>query len=224
MMDSLWVKNPIYPALGLLVSLTLFFYGMGAAKNPNTLWVLLGAYVLFYAFGYYKACLSILPFAAVMAAVFCGVTYLATKDLEQTRYALVRILALSIAIIPGLSVPTEALSRNLTRMHVPRLIVLGLMITLSFFPVLGEEVKRIRSAMRTRGAGSLFSPTVFYRAFLIPLMMRLVNISDTLSMSVETRGFDPDAEASVYRPIRFSLRDVSFTVLLISILVAGVIV
>ena len=33
------------------------------------------------------------------------------------------------------------------------------------------------------------NPKIFYRAFLVPFVMRLVNISDTLSLSVETRGF-----------------------------------
>ena len=35
------------------------------------------------------------------------------------------------------------------------------------FPLLGDEVRKVREAMKTRGAGSLLSPGIFYRAFLI---------------------------------------------------------
>ena len=60
---------------------------------------------------------------------------------------------------------------------------------MSFVPVLKGEIKRVREAMKTRGAGSILNPKIFYRAFLIPLVTRLVDISDTLALSIETRGF-----------------------------------
>ena len=68
--------------------------------------------------------------------------------------------------------------------------------------------------MRTRGIDTRlnsiawYRPSNLYRAFLIPLVMRTINLSDTLALSVETRGFDPaDREATVYHPVLFSLRD-----------------
>ena len=214
MSENLTAKNPIYPLFGVLTTLILFFGGMALAEDPNCLWLLLGAFGLFLVFGYWRACIAIIPFTAIMALVFCGVTWAATKDPEQTRYAFNRILALCVAIIPGLGMPVEDLTRNLTALHFPRMLVLGMMITFSFFPMLRDEVRRIREAMRTRGAGNPLRPAVFYRAFLIPLIMRLVNISDTLSLSVETRGFDRESECSVYHPIRIKARDIIFLVLL----------
>lgn len=91
------------------------------------------------------------------------------------------------------------------------MLTLGMMITLTFFPLLGGEVKQVREAMKTRGAGSFFSPQIFYRAFLIPLVIRLVNISDTLALSVETRGFTKDADAcSVYKTVTLRATDIVF--------------
>ena len=73
------------------------------------------------------------------------------------------------------------------------------------------EIKRIREAVKTRGAGSVYNPKVWYRAFLIPLVMRLVKISDTLSLSVETRGFSLGKEKySVYKNEIFSWTDLLF--------------
>ena len=92
-----------------------------------------------------------------------------------------------------------------------------MMITLSFFPLLRDEVRQVREAMKTRGAGSILSPKIFYRAFLIPLVTRLVNISDTLALSVETRGFTTGSAATytVYRTVSVGARDIGFAVIFV---------
>ena len=86
-----------------------------------------------------------------------------------------------------------------------------MLIATSFPPVLGAEIKRVREAMKTRGAGSVLNPKIFYRAFLVPFVMRLVNISDTLSLSVETRGFSLEkVPYTVYKKEIVCLSDVLF--------------
>ncbi len=80
--------------------------------------------------------------------------------------------------------------------------------------VLRAEVRQTREAMRTRGAGGLLNPAILYRAFLIPLMVRLVNLSDTLALSVETRGFTTEAAPyTVYRPVYLQAKDGAFAAL-----------
>ncbi len=65
--------------------------------------------------------------------------------------------------------------------------------------------------MKTRGAGSILNPKILYRAFLVPFVMRLVNISDTLSLSVETRGFSLEKTPyTVYKKEIVCLSDVLF--------------
>ena len=59
--------------------------------------------------------------------------------------------------------------------------------------------------------GGLLNPAILYRAFLIPLMVRLVNLSDTLALSVETRGFTTEAAPyTVYRPVYLQAKDGAF--------------
>ena len=85
---------------------------------------------------------------------------------------------------------------------------------IDFFPLLRAEVRQTREAMCTRGAGGLLNPAILYRAFLIPLMVRLVNLSDTLALSVETRGFTTyPAPYTVYRPVYLQARDGAFAAL-----------
>ena len=87
-----------------------------------------------------------------------------------------------------------------------------MLIAMTFMPKLKLEVRRVREAMKTRGAGSLLNPVIFYRALVVPFIMRLVNISDTLALSVDTRGFSMEkgAKYSIYKKESFGFVDTAF--------------
>ena len=217
-MGSLKVKNPVYPVMSILSAVVILVFGLASAKTVAASYYLAGVWLLFLVFGYWKSCLAIVPFAIAMSAVFCGITYALSKDAVTTYAAANRILAVCVAVIPGIALEPILVVRNLSQLKAPRMITLGMMIALSFFPLLRKETQRIREAMKTRGAGNALNPKIFHRAFLVPLVVRLVNIADTLALSVETRGFDAqDKNYTVYKEVKFGLRDLAFA----SILVAG---
>lgn len=213
MSERMQVKTPVYPLIGILVSVLVIVFGLVRAKSDSCLYFLGGVWVLYVLYGYYRACLTVLPIAAVLAGIFAGITYALTKDIPAAFAAVNRILAVCIAVIPGLSLSPIYLTRSLSQIRTPRMITLGMLITLNFFPLLKGETAQIREAMKTRGAGSLFNPKIFYRAFLIPLVMRLVNISDTLALSVETRGFAAGSPYTVYKTVSIRATDVVFALL-----------
>ena len=211
MSEKLQVKHPVYPLIGLLASVLIIIFGLITAKNVVCIWFLCGMWLVFLLFGYWRACLAVIPVAALMCAVLAGITFAISRDTAATYAAINRILAVCVAIIPGLALSPIMLVRNFSALKIPRMITLGMMITLTFFPLLSGEVRQVREAMKTRGAGSFFSPQIFYRAFLIPLVMRLVNISDTLALSVETRGFSDGAkDCTVYKTIKLRAVDILF--------------
>lgn len=218
MSEKLLNKHSLYPLIGLGSVFLIFIFGLISAKSDTCLWFLIGVWVLFLIFGYWKACLAIIPYAVILGAIFAGITFAVSRDADAALAAVNRILCVCVGIIPGLALEPINLVRNLSDLHLPRLFTLGMMITLDFFPLLGKEVSQVREAMKTRGAGSIWNPKIFYRAFLIPLIVRLVNISDTLSLSVETRGFstDKDAEYSVYKTVKVKVRDFVFLAILIA--------
>ena len=211
MTDLLHAKRPVYPLFGFAAALIVFACGLAAAKHFETIWYLCGVWAWFLLFGYYRSCLALLPAAAALCALFAGVTYAASQSVEEVWTAVRRCLAVCLAVLPGISLPAVKFTRALSRLKVPRAVTLGMMIVLSFAPLLGREIKRICEAMRTRGAGSLLSPKVLYRALLVPFAARLVNISDTLALSVETRGFcTGKVPYTVYHPVKAGVRDVIF--------------
>lgn len=223
MSEKLQVKNPIYPVAGIVVSLIVLIVGMAEAKSVNSYVYLAAMWALFLCFGYWKACLSVLPIMAVFAAVFGGLTYAFSHKQDLAIAMVSRIVSVCVAVVPGLGLAPVKLMRNLSGLKVPRTVTLGMTIALSFFPLLAKEVRQVREAMRTRGAGSWVDPRIFYRAFMVPFVMRLVNISDTLALSVETRGFKTGkAKYTIYKPVKFQVKDAVFIVFALALAVAAV--
>ena len=161
-----------------------------AARNENLCWYLLGVLVWLCIFGCFKGVLKMLPAFIVFGGAFAGIAYAsAGGDLAAALSMLNRFGALFLGVALSMSVAAVRMTRSLSQIHTPRAITLGMLISMSFVPMLKGEIGRVREAMKTRGAGSVLNPKILYRAFLVPFVMRLVNISDTLALSVETRGF-----------------------------------
>ena len=214
MSEKLYVKHPLFPMAGIAVSVFTFAFGLAMAKSPGVFFFLGGMWLLLALFGYLRPCLAVLPAAALLCGIFCALTYAISRDTAQTYAAAARMLALCVAAIPGLGLAPVCLVRGFSCMRLPRVLTLAMLITFTFFPLLRAEVRQTREAMRTRGAGGILNPAILYRAFLIPLMVRLVNLSDTLALSVETRGFTPGpAPYTVYRPVYLQAKDGAFAAL-----------
>lgn len=153
-----------------------------------------------------------LPVLILAGGSFATLAYFAYgKDGNAAMAMANRFASVFLAAALGMSVEPADMTRNLATLKMPRGVTLGMLIATSFPPVLGAEIKRVREAMETRGAGSVLNPKIFYRAFLVPFVMRLVNISDTLSLSVETRGFSLEkVPYTVYKKETVCLTDVLF--------------
>lgn len=221
MLDSFQIKNPLYPIFSISAALLIFVNALILARSIFGVIFLVAVYILLCSFGYAKTCLKLIPFLVIYLAIFSVIFYFASsRNLTFVYQMAVRLSGVVIAFIPGVSMPPSSLVRCLTQLKFPRLMTLGILITLTFIPILNREINQIRNAMKTRGATTLWRPQVFYRAILIPLIVRLVNISDTLTLSVETRGFIcDDVKPSVYKAIKIQSRDIIFAVLFLLIFV-----
>ena len=221
---ALQSRHPVYPLIGIVSAVMIIVCGLITAKSRYCMIFLAAVWLLFICFGYWKACLAVIPVSLIFCAVLGGITFGISHSPQQSVYACCRILALCIGVIPGLAMHPASMVRCFAALKVPRMFTLAMMITFSFFPLLASEVKRIREAMKTRGAGGLANPRVFYRALLIPLMMRLINISDTLALSVETRGFSAGGEYTVYKTVKLRSVDILFAILLTGLCLAVLII
>lgn len=208
---ALWNKK-LYPLVAVLAGLFIIVFGLIMARGLFLCSIFLGAvFVWLLLFGCGRACLRIVPVFVVVAGIFFGIFYGATGTVNSGWAMANRFGAVFLAIVPGMSVEPVRMTRSLSQIHTPRSVTLGMLIAMSFVPMLKGEIKRVREAMKTRGAGSVFNPKILYRAFLVPLVMRLVNISDTLALSVETRGFAlGKVRYTIYKKENIALSDIVF--------------
>lgn len=216
--------NKIYPLLAIILGLTIVIFGLVFAQTYSCSYFLIGVYVLCFFFIDYKKCLKVLPFFIVLGGLFFLFTYLSSKRIDQSVFMVNRIGAFIVGMLPGMSIGAERLARNLSQLHAPRSLVIGMQIAFSFMPTLVNEIQRVKEAMKTRGSYTLLNPKVLYRAFLIPFITRIVDISDTLSLSIETRGFDLKSKNyTVYKKEYLTFFDILFFLLVVSLIVVVVI-
>ena len=214
-------RRKIYPLISLLFSIFFLVFGLIMARNEYTIYFLLACYLTLIVFGCEKMCLKgLFPFAIVSVLFSLLTYYIYGKEFDSARTMFNRFFALFLSCCIGSSVSSIRMTRCLSSLHVPKSIILGMMISSSFPTVLSSEVNRVYKAMKSRGAGNAFNPKVFYRAFLIPFIIRLVNISDVLSLSIETRGFTlKKSITTIYKKEMMVISDIIFSLLIISYMV-----
>lgn len=218
-------KRNLYPLFAVASALLIMVFGLVTAKSVACSYFLLGVLAWLCLFGCWKQCLKAVPAFVVVGGIFTLIAYYAAdKDVTAALAMANRFGAVFLALVPGMSIQAVVMTRNLSQLHMPRGVTLGMLITMSFVPVLRGEIKRVREAMKTRGAGSILNPKIFYRAFLIPLVTRLVDISDTLGLSIETRGFTlGKCKYTVYKKEAVNVFDVLYLLGLIAGVVLAVV-
>lgn len=225
MSGKLKVSKPVYPLLAVLCSVIVLAVGLlSSGKPPVFAAYFAGICLLYIIFGYGKilgvSFLMLIPIGLITGTI----SMLVKHDLSTGATTVGRFLLLGLSAIPLIATPPVNLTRCMTKLKMPRFLTLGMLIAIRFVPVLAGEVKRIREAMRTRGVNmAWYRIDSWYRAFIVPFMMQLINISDILAISVETRGFDLDKkEAGIYKPVNAGTRDKLFMAVFIVLSCAGV--
>lgn len=211
----------IYPLISLLCSLAILAGGLYLA--PYNGWIFLCAIAcIFLIYGMAIGVLKVLPFIAVFGGLYFGLSYALEPSIPNAVAGLSRIAALFLAIVPSFYLYPEDLMRSLNELHFPRSATLGFLIVLRFFPLLRLERRRIKEAMKTRQMP--FSLKRVYRANIVPFVSRLVNLSDALSLSIETKGFKKGREGvTVYKKVGFKWWDFIYLAFIVASLVISII-
>ena len=211
-MSFLQYKKNLNPIVALISTLIIMVFGLVMSTKTECSYFLIGTTLWLVLFGCYKQLYKLLIVFILFGGFFAIIAYFTMgRNLSAAISMLNRFGTVFLAIVPSTSIQAVAMTRNLSQIKVPRYITLGMLITMSFIPVLKVEIKRVREAMKTRGAGSLLNPKISYRAFLIPLVTRIVDISDTLSLSVETRGFTSGkSKYTIYKKETINILDIMY--------------
>lgn len=162
-----------------------------------------------------KAGIFFVPTALFMAVMLAWVT----KDMNSAWMIFLRLTAIWISTTPLLSVPAVAFVRSLQQAHAPRAFTLSLMIALRFTHVLFEQTATVMVSWKT--IPSWKGRNIGMTRMSVPLMSRVVTISDCLSNALMLRCFSLDGRipVSIVKPVQVTRKDVVFVTLLALILI-----
>lgn len=206
----------LYPLIAIVGGLTIVIFSLVYANDVRCSYFLIASYLIMFLFINYKTCLKSLIYLTIIGGLFFLIAYLVSNRLDQGLSMINRVAAFTVGMIPGVSLGTDRLARNMSQIRAPRSLTIGMLIVFSFMPTLLNESRRVKEGMKARGSFTVLNPKILYRAFLIPFITRIVDISDTLSLSIETKGFDlHNKNYSLYKKeyIRFS--DILFLLLIV---------
>lgn len=217
-MEKLKVEKPLYPLICLLSSIIVFIIGMIIAKSSLMIIYLTSLVLLYIIFSYGKFTFKLLS-VFMLVSLLPALLAFPIGGIKNSIQIYLRFICFIVAAIPSIGTPPINLVRNLDSFKVPRFINIAILITVRFVPILMEEIRQVRYAMKTRGVNiSVLNPKIIYRAMVIPIIMRILSISDLLSLSLDTRGFVmDDNEATKYKTIKISAKDVLYLISLIII-------
>ena len=224
-MGMFQAKRSLYPLLCLASTVCFLIGGMLMAGRPRFPLFLAEVCVFYLLFGYWKPLFASVFMFIPVSLFFVLLSCLINQDFSVAFAMGTRVFMVGICAVPALGMPQIRLIRNMNQIHCPRMLTLGMLIAVRFVPVVGSEVRQIREAMKTRGVrASLLNFSCFYRALLIPLIMRLINISDTLSLSLETRGFElENTPVTIYEPVNFTVRDGVYLVGMLALIILNLV-
>lgn len=215
-------ESRVYPLISLICSILILVGGLLLAPNNGWIFILASIAILLL-FGMWMALLKVLPFIVIFGGMYFLISYLINRDVDSGIAGATRVAALFIAVVPSFYLYPEDLVRSLNQLHFPRSASLGLLIVMRFFPLLAQERRRIKEAIRTRAMP--FSFKRLYRANIVPFVSRLVHLSDAISLSIETKGFKKSREGvTEYRTIPLLWSDVVFFFMVAAIFVTSIIV
>ena len=159
--------------------------------------------------------------AVAVYGIFYGVTVLMlnTED-GNLRTTLIAFLGLVHKVYPcgmmaGIVIYTTKVTEFMAamyRIHIPKKLVIPLAVMLRYLPVVREDGRFIKDAMRLRDvsptlAGLITHPAMTLECVYVPLMMSASKTADELSMAAVTRGIENPIPRTCLTRLQFGFPD-----------------
>ena len=136
MLETFEAKKPFYPLISFSVSVIVLIFGMLFSKNLLAFAFATAIFVLYSAFGLFKSTWKMTVAMAICGLIIGGLSFLTNKSLDAFWQTLLRMILLGLCAVPMVSTSPCDLTRCLAKLKCPRVITLGMLVTLKFIPVL----------------------------------------------------------------------------------------
>ena len=201
-------RTGLHPLVALGLAVAGLSLGLAIRPFPLLTAYVISLIVLVLALGYGRPWLVVHKFILPLGLGVGLLTWLINGSLISGALVLQRFLLFGLTTSLVAAIDPHDLARALGQARCPRNVSLGFLVTVRFIPVLKSEMERLIEAARVRGLRlSWRNFKQNYRVVMLPLVVRLLNISDTLALSLETRGFSAKGAPTAYRRIRLTWRD-----------------
>lgn len=88
-----------------------------------------------------------------------------------------------------------------------------------FFPELWQRLKEISEGANARGIHfNLFRPIYSFEIFLLPLIFRVISLSDSVYCAAAIKGIESDVERTSYRNMEVTYRDIISIIFIVILL------
>ena len=170
--------------------------------------------------GAYRFSLKIAVIYLMMLSIqFIGSTYLrGTLGIMIVSFAMFLRKIFPCVMLGGILILTTRVNEfmaAMNRIHIPKSVVIPLTVMLRYFPMIGEDWRYIKDAMKMRDVSPNFSgfirnPVMTIECVYIPLMMAASKIADELSAASVTRGIENPKPRTSLQQISFNITDAIF--------------
>ncbi len=121
--------------------------------------------------------------------------------------------------------PMNELLAALEKMHVPKTLLIPLMVIYRYIPTLIREIGYVRESLKMRDSSASFSgilrhPLKKAEDFLVPLLYRSEKISEELAAAAIRKGLSVKRKRSCYTDVKLGLVDICYAAGMIAVAAA----
>ena len=181
------------------------------------------AFFLYLYSGMWKRALRFILFFVLLYCIELGISKFSEASIVFAIYMFIYFASriTLITMFGGYITKTTSVSEMLealNRMKVPRSIGMPFSVLLRFVPTIKIELKALKENMKIRGIVTsrffpLLHPIKYIEYTLVPLLMRMIKISDELSASALIRGLDSDENRVTLTELQFRCADLTIGLL-----------
>ena len=181
------------------------------------------AFFLYLYSGMWKRALRFILFFVLLYCIELGISKFSEASIVFARYMFIYFASRMtlITMFGGYITKTTSVSEMLEAlngMKVPRSIGIPFSVLLRFVPTIKIELKALKENMKIRGIVTsrffpLLHPIKYIEYTLVPLLMRMIKISDELSASALIRGLDSDENRVTLTELQFRCADLTIGLL-----------
>ena len=209
------IKLTLLPIVGF----TIFFI-----SDTILLFILIVfAFFLYVYSSMWKRALCFILFFVLLYCIELGLSKFSEASIVFAIYMFIYFASRMtlIAMFGGYITKTTSVSEMLealNRMKVPRSIGIPFSVLLRFVPTIKIELKALKENMKIRGIVTsrffpFLHPIKYIEYTLVPLLMRMIKISDELSASALIRGLDSDENRVTLTELQFRCADLTIGLL-----------